>query len=122
MAHDGVALIRASGFEMESHPHLFGAGAAQAELTGEVAAERAGDKEQSLAVFDRWIELAVGAGEQWRAPWRELIRLEAAREQDRMPPGAAELALQLALTDGRHRAQRAQAEQVQAFKLLLIEG
>src|ERR1035437_7824540 len=121
MAHDGVAFLRATGFEKESHTHVLGAGAAEAELTGKVAAERACDEEQCLAVFDRWIELAMGAGEQRRAPRREQIRLEAAREQDRMPTGAAELALQLALTEGRHRAQRAQAEQVQAFELFLIE-
>ena len=121
MAHNGVAFLRATGFEKESHTHVLGAGAAEAELSGKVAAERAGDEEQGFAIFDRWIELAMGAGEQGRAPRRELIRLEAAREQNRMSPGAAELALELALTEGGHRAQRAQAEQVQAFELFLIE-
>src|SRR5450759_5312461 len=121
MAHNGVAFLRATGFEKESHTHVLGAGAAEAELSGKVAAERAGDEEQGLAVFDRWIELAMGAREQGRAPWRERVRLHAARQEHRVSPGAAELALQLTLPEGGHRAQGAQAEQVQAFELFLIE-
>ena len=61
------------------------------------------------------------AGELRWPPRRELIRLETPRQQDRMSPSAAELALQLALTERRHRAERAQAEQVEALELFLIE-
>jgi len=61
------------------------------------------------------------AREQRRAPGRELIGLEAARKQDRVPARASELALQLTLTQGGHRPHGAKAEQVQAFELLLIE-
>src|ERR1700686_2186804 len=61
------------------------------------------------------------AGEKWRAPWRELVGLETSREQDRMPPVAAELALQLARADRGHGAKRAQAQEVQALELLRVE-
>src|ERR1700693_6193807 len=81
MAHKGVAFLGTTGFGKESHPHVLGAGAAQAELTREVAAERAGDKEQSLAVFDRRLELAMRARELRWQPRSELVRLVAAREQ-----------------------------------------
>src|ERR1700680_4470211 len=121
MAHHRVTLLRRTFFEEESYANVLGAGAAQAEIFSEVAAERAGDKEKSLAVFDRWLELAMGAREQRRAPWRELIRLESAREQDRMPAGAAELALELTWPERRHRAPRAQAEEVQALHLFFIQ-
>src|SRR5437899_2134280 len=113
MAHQRVAFLTGTRFEKEPHPYVLGARAAQAKFAGEVAAERAGDEEQGFSVFDGWIELAIGAREHWRAPWRELIRLQAAREQDCMPPRAAELALQLALTDCSHRAECSQTEQVQ---------
>jgi hypothetical protein len=122
MAHQGVAFL--SGlrrFENQPHPYVLGTGAAQAELIGEVAAQSASDEEQSLAVLDWWLELAMRAGELRWAPPGELVRLEAAREQDHMSPGATELALQLALAKGRHRAKRAQTEKVKAFELFLIE-
>jgi hypothetical protein len=125
MSHDGLAflsLLHATDrFEKKSHAHVLGACAAQSELAGKVAAECASDEEESLAILNRWLELAMCAGELGWLPRRELIRLEAARELDRMSPGAAELALQLALAEGRHRAKGAQAEQVQTFELFLIE-
>ena len=125
MAHYRVAFLGvfyAPGrFEKESNPHMLGAGTAQAELIGKVAAERSGDEEQSLAVLDWWLELAMRAGELRWSPRRELIRLEAAREEDGVPPRASELALQLALAESCHRAKRSQAEQVQALELFIIE-
>src|SRR6476660_9452349 len=105
MAHEGVPALWFAHFETQSNPHVLGARAAEAELAREVAAERAGDEEQSLAVFDRRLELAMRARELRRQPRCELIRLEASRQQDRMSPGAAELALQLALAEGGHRAE-----------------
>jgi hypothetical protein len=89
MAHEGVAFLLGACFENESDPHVLGAGAAQAELAREVAAERASDEEESLTILDRWLELAMRAGELRWAPWRELIRLEAPRKQYRMSSGTA---------------------------------
>src|SRR5712664_1711798 len=104
MADDDLLLFWFSRLEEKSHPHMLGARAAQSELVGEVAAQRAGDEEQSFAVLNRFAELPVGAGEEGRAPRLELIRLETARKHHRMPPIATELALQLSRTDRRHRA------------------
>src|SRR5206468_10888580 len=93
----------------------------QAELVGEVTAQRAGDEEQRLAVLDRLAELAMHAGEERRTPGHELVWLEPACEQHRVTSLAAELALQLARADGRDRVQRAQAEEVQPLQLLCVE-
>ena len=121
MADDRGAFVRVARLEKNSYSHVLGPRAAQAELAGEVAAQRSGDEQQSLAVFHRWLELAVGAGEEWWAPWHQLIGLVAAREQDRMASLAAELALQLPRSEGRHRSERAQPEQVEAFELFLVQ-
>src|SRR5205807_10561238 len=67
-------------------------------------------------------ELPVSAREKWWAPRFELIGFEATREQHRVPPIATELAFELARTDRRHGAERAQAEQVEALSLLRVEG
>ena len=45
MAHDRVAFLRWARFENKSYTYLLGPGSAQAELTGEVAAEGASDEE-----------------------------------------------------------------------------
>jgi hypothetical protein len=80
------------------------------------------DEQQSLAIFHRWVELPVRAGEKWRTPWRELIGLEPSREQDRMTSIATKLAFQLARADRGHRAKRAQTQEIQTFELLRVEG
>src|SRR5437660_10552755 len=56
------------------------------------------------------------------APWDELIRFSAAGKQDGVPALTTELALQLTWADCGHCAKRAQAEQVESFQLLCIEG
>ncbi len=121
MADDSLALLGQRGFELQLHAHLFRTRAAQSQLFGEVAAQRARDEEHCLAIFDRLFELSMSAGKERRAPWRQLIRLEATREQDRMPAIATELALQLARADRRHRAQRAKTQEIQAFELFNVE-
>src|SRR5258708_15444885 len=130
MGHDRLTLfgirlkgaLRAPGpFDPQPHPHLLRAGAAQTQLFGEVAAKRARDEQHRFAIFDRLLELSMRAREKRRTPGRELVRLEATREQDSMAPVAAELALQLARADCRHRAQRAKTKQVKAFELLSVE-
>jgi hypothetical protein len=121
MAHQGVALLVRRGLEEKPHENLLGARAAQAQLGGEVVAQRSRDEQQSLAVFDRWIELPVDAGEKRRTPWHQLIRLESSREQDRMTSIATELALQLARADCSHGAKRAQTQEIKAFQLLGVE-
>src|SRR5258708_18263983 len=61
------------------------------------------------------------AREKRRTPGRELVGREPSREQDSMTPVAPELALELAWSDCRHRAQRAKTKQVKAFELLSVE-
>src|SRR5258708_23733288 len=108
-------------FETQPHPHLLRAGAAQTQLFGKVAAKRTRDEQHRFAIFDRLLELSMRARERRRTPGRELVGLEASREQDSMTPVAAELALELAWSDCRHRAQRAKTQQVKAFELLSVE-
>ncbi|OLB81272.1 MAG: hypothetical protein AUI15_40105 [Actinobacteria bacterium 13_2_20CM_2_66_6] len=60
------------------------------------------------------------AREEWRAPSLERIGLEAAREQHSMTPLVTELALELTWPHRRHRAESAQAEQVQSLLLLCV--
>jgi hypothetical protein len=100
---------------------MLGTGAAQPELIGQVAAQRAGDEQQRFTILDRLSELPVRAREKWWTPRFELIGFEASREQHGVPPIASELAFELARTDRRDRAQRAQAEQVEALSLLRVE-
>src|SRR5439155_4100014 len=100
---------------------LFRSCAAKPQLVRQVAAQRARDKEQRLAVLDRFAELPMRAREKRRSPRLELIRLQAAREQDRVPPVATELAFQRAWTDRRDRAESAQAKQIKPFELLSVE-
>src|SRR5256886_12650643 len=114
MPDDGLSLLGLGGLEYESHPHVLGAGAAKPELIGQVAAQRAGDEEKRLAILDRLSELPVCAREKWWAPRFELIWFEATRQQHRVPPIAAQLAFQLARTDRRHGADRAQPQQAVA--------
>src|SRR5438094_9122113 len=121
MPDDRLTLLVLRGIESHSHAHLLCPGATQAQLVGGVAAQRAGDEEQRLAVLDRLAELAMRAGEQRRAPGPQLVWLEPACEQYRVTSLAAELALQLAWADGRDRVQRSQAEQVQSLQLLGVE-
>src|SRR5258708_36343857 len=121
MAHDRLTLLGQRGFELQPHAHLFRTRAAQSQLCGEVAAQRARDEQHCLAVFDRLVELPMSACEKRRAPWRQLVGLEASREQDRMPSLATELAFQLARADRRHRAQRAKTQEIQALELLNVE-
>src|SRR5450759_1403798 len=104
MAHDRLTMLRLGGLEHQPHTNALGARPAQAELLREVATQRVRDEQQGLAVFDRLLELSMRAGEKRRTPRRELVGLETSCEQDRVPSVAAELALQLAWTDRRHRA------------------
>src|SRR5260370_42513478 len=67
-------------------------------------------------------ELAMRARDLRRSAGSELVGCRAPREQARMPARAAELAVELARPDCRHRAQRAQPEQVESFELLVVEG
>src|SRR5258708_33001923 len=90
-------------------------------LFGKGGGKGARDEQHRLASFDRLLELAMRAREKRRTPGRELVGLEASREQDSMAPVAAELALQLARPDCRHRAQRAETKQVKAFELLSVQ-
>lgn len=121
MADDRVTLVMLIRFVDEPHPHTLRARAAQSQLRGKVAAESASDKEERFSILDRRLELAMHAREQRRAPRSELIRFRTAREQDSMPAGATELALQLPGADRGHGAQGAQAEQVEPFQLLFIK-
>src|SRR6267143_519123 len=82
MADDGLALVWLIGFVGEPHSHLLRARAAQAQLGGKVAAQRAGDEQQRLAIFHRRLELPMRARELRWAPWDELIRFSAAGQQD----------------------------------------
>src|SRR5258708_35843363 len=108
-------------FETQPHPHLLRAGAAQTQLFGKVAAKRTRDEQHRFAIFDRLLELSMRAREKRRTPGRELVGLEASREQDSMTPVAAELALELPWSDCRHRAQRAKTKQVKSFERLSVE-
>src|SRR5207249_6688784 len=110
MPDDGLSLLGLGGLEYESHPHVLGTGAAQPQLIGEVAAQSARDEEKRLTILDRLSELPVRAREKWWAPVFKLIWFEATREQHRVPPIATQLAFELARTDRRHGAERAQAE------------
>ena len=83
---------------------MFGPRTAQSKLVREVATQRPGDEEQSLAILDRFTELPVRAGEEWWAPDFEPVRLEPARSQHRVPAIATQLAFQLARTDRSNRA------------------
>src|SRR5439155_10158640 len=80
MPDDGFARFDIAVFADEAHAHLLRAGAAQAELLGEVAAQRARDEEQGLAILHRRLELPVGAREHRRLTWRQMIGLEPACE------------------------------------------
>src|SRR5438105_11053840 len=135
MPDDGLSLLGLGGLEYESHPHVLGAGAAKPELIGQVAAQREAllfvaralcsdlaDEEKRLAILDWLSELPVCAREKWWAPRFELIWFEATRQQHRVPPIPTQLAFELARTDRRHGAERAQAEQVEALSLLRVEG
>src|SRR5437879_7536025 len=115
MTDAGRSLLGLGGLEDESHPHVLGACAAQPQLIGQVAAQRAGDEEKRLAILDRLSELPVCAREKWWAPRFELIWFEATRQQHRVPPIPTQLAFELAQTYRRDRAERAQAEQVEAL-------
>jgi hypothetical protein len=61
MAYDRVANLRvvisalraARGLEKKTNPHVLGGGATQAHLFCEVAAQRASDEEERLAILDR---------------------------------------------------------------------
>src|SRR5207237_4825627 len=117
MADDRLARFPTGCVELESHSHVLGAGATQTKLVRQVAAQPAGDEEERLAVFDRFFELPVGAGEQGWTPCVELIGFETARELHGVASVATQLALQLSRTDRRDRAQRAQAKQVEALEL-----
>src|SRR5437879_8292770 len=112
MTDAGRSLLGLGGLEDESHPHVLGACAAQPQLIGEVAAQRAGDEEKRLAILDRLSELPVHAREKWWAPRFELIWFEASREQRRVPPIATEMAFELARAASSHRAVRVNAAQV----------
>src|SRR5439155_17062115 len=118
---DRFALFRFAGFKVEPYPQMFGPRAAKAQLFREVAAQRPGDKQQSLAVLDRFAELAVHARKERRLPCHELIGLEASREQDSVPSVATELAFQLTRTDRRDISQRAQSEKIKSLELLGVE-
>src|SRR5438094_7729066 len=105
MPDDGLSLLGFGGLEDESHPRVLGTGAAQPQLIGEVAAQRAGDEEKRLALLARLSELPVCAREKWWAPRFELIGFAALREQPRVLPIATELAFELARTYRRDRAE-----------------
>ena len=100
---------------------MFGPRAAKAQLFRKVAAQRPGDEQQSLAVLDRFAELAVRARKERRLPCHELIGLDASREQDSVPSVATELAFQLTRTDCRDISQRAQSEKIKSLELLGVE-
>jgi hypothetical protein len=121
MADHRIALLLTTRLKQKSHSHLLGARTAKPHLVCEVTAQSAGDKEQRFAIFDRIIELAMRAREEWGMPWRELVRFQPARKEDSMPAVASELALQLARADRRHRSQRAKTQQVKSLQLLHIE-
>src|SRR5579859_620385 len=121
MPDDGFARFDGAVFADEAHAHLLGAGTAQAQLLRQVSAQRAGDEEQRLAILDRRLELPVRAREHRRLPGRQLIGLEPAREQHRASAFTAQLALELARSDRRDRAERAQPEKVESLHLLVVE-
>src|SRR5258706_2851851 len=121
MPDDGFARFDLAVFAVEAHAHLLGAGAAQSELLGEVSAQRARDEEQGLAVLDRRLELAVRTREHRRLPRRQLIGFEPACEQHCAPALAAQLALELARSERRDRAERPQSQKVEALHLLVVE-
>src|SRR2546427_9530653 len=121
MPDDGLSLLGFGGLEDESHPHVLGAGAAQPQLIGQVAAQSARDEEKRLTILNRLSELPVRAREKWWTPRFELIGFEASREQHGVPPIASELAFELARANRRDRAERAQAEQVESLSLLRVE-
>src|SRR5262245_33457460 len=101
MADDGLSLLGLTRLEDESHSQVLGARTAKSQLVGEVAAQRARDEEQRLAVLDRRAELAMRTCEHRRPPRHELVRLEPTRELHRVPPVAAKLTLELARSDRR---------------------
>src|SRR2546423_13333223 len=86
MPDDGFARLDVAVFADEAHAHLLCAGAPESKLLGKVAAQRARDEEQRLAILDRRLELAVRAREHRRLPGWQLIGLQAACGQ---PPSAA---------------------------------
>src|SRR5205814_10233120 len=118
---DRFALFRFAGFKVEPYPHMLGPRAAKAQLFRKVAAQRPGDEQQSLAVLDRFAELAVRARKERRLPCHELIGLDASREQDSVPSVATELAFQLTRTDCRDISQRAQSEKIKSLEVLGVE-
>src|SRR5260370_11462873 len=121
MPDDGFARFDLAAFAVETHSHLLCAGTAQSELLGEVTAQRARDEEKGLTILDRRLELPVRAREHRRLPRRQLIGLEPACEQHCAPALAAQLALELAGSDRRDRAERAQSQKVEALHLLVLE-
>src|SRR2546425_4784929 len=113
MPDDGLTRLGFGGLEDESHPHVLGAGAAQPQLIGQVAAQSPRDEEKRLTILARLSELPVCASEKGWAPRFELIGFEASCEQHGVPPIASELAFALARTYRVHSPGRAQAEQVE---------
>src|SRR5712692_5927670 len=107
MADDRFTSFRIHSLEQKTQANVLGARTANAELNSQVVAERAGDEEQRLAIFNRWLELAMRAREHRRTPRVELVRLEAAREKHCMPAHSSKLTLELARADGRDRTKGA---------------
>src|SRR5260370_34306612 len=120
MADDGVARSALSRVVDETHAHSLRSGAAQAELPGEVAAERSRDEEQRLTSFHRRLELAMRARELRRSPGSEPVWVPAPREHDRIPARRAEPAFERARPRRPPRAHRAQPERAESFQLLRI--
>src|SRR5437868_13566757 len=120
MPDDGLPVFEFSGLEAKSHHHVLRARAAQPQLIRQVTAQCAGDEQERLTILNRLSELPVCAREEWWTPRFELIGFEASREQHGVPPVATELAFELARTNRRHRAERAQAKQVESLSLLRV--
>src|SRR5713226_3532008 len=99
MADERFARIGLGRFVGQAHANPLRSCAAQAELRGQVAAKRARDEEQRLTIFHWGLELAMRARELRRPPGIDIVWFRAAREQDRMPARAAELAFELARAD-----------------------
>ena len=121
MPDDCLSRFRVGRFEAQSHAHMLGPGAPQAELIREIATQRTCDEQERLTVFDRRFELPMHAGELRRPPGHELVWLQTSREMDRMPALTAELALQLPRPDRCDGAQRSQAQKVKPLQLLGVE-
>jgi hypothetical protein len=121
VADDGFAHFRIGRLEEKPYANVLRPRASKAELPCEVVAQRAGDEEQRLAVFDRRLELAMRAGEHRRTPRVELVGLETACKKHRIPAVSSELALELARADGRDCPKRAKAKKIEALLLLVVE-